>query len=133
MVHTSTTKWVVRILKYFLTSCYCPDTFTYPTLPLLWLLWPQEVLDWHYDGHRLCHPAVQPLGRLWSLLLMPWHSHQWVGLVINLLLEVDNGDKRKRQQTQQLLSYKIKQFMGSWDTFIWYHNGQLRYIRSTFY
>lgn len=76
-------------------------------LPLLWLLWPQEVLDWHYDGHRLCHPAVQPLGRLWSLLLMPWHSHQWVGLVINLLLEVDNGDKRERQQTQQLLSYKV--------------------------
>lgn len=35
---------------------------------------------------------------------------KWVGLVISFLLEVDNGDKRKRkrQQAKQVLSYKIR-------------------------
>lgn len=54
----------VKILKYFLTSSYCPDTFTYPMLPLLRLLWPLEVPEWHHGGTRICHSAAPPVGLL---------------------------------------------------------------------
>ena len=65
----------IKIFPYQLLFLWYFHLFTAPT-PLL--PWRQEVLDWHHHGHRLCHPAAQPVGPLWPLLLMPWHSHQGI-------------------------------------------------------
>lgn len=173
--------------KYTHSGCQNIKIFPYQLLlplclssvPLFWLSWPQEVLDWHHHGHQLTPPccstsrsALAPFPdaqaltrvfvsiylypRLWSISrcflsrphmatpgncsLCKKHHYQedllddrllisalcvqtrfsqqsykevekkWVGLVISFLLEVDNGDKRKRkrQQAKQVLSYKIR-------------------------